>query len=125
MSLGSRLKKARERKGWSQLYASKLAKIANTALSNYERDYRDPDSETLSTLADLYEVSIDWLAGRTENPSSPKDEMEIDPNINVAYLGGVKHELTPEIARRLKDDIELFKRMKEQFIRDRENEKEK
>lgn len=68
MTLGARLKKARDKRGWNQQYVSKATKISNTALSNYERDYREPDQETLKTLADLYGVSIDWLMARTDDP---------------------------------------------------------
>lgn len=64
MSLGSRLKQEREKRNWSQVYVAKKIGITNAVLSNYERDYRDPDTETLKKLADLYEVSIDYLLGR-------------------------------------------------------------
>lgn len=63
MSLGSRLKKEREKRNWSQVYVAKKVGITNAVLSNYERDLRDPDTETLKKLAELYEVSIDYLLG--------------------------------------------------------------
>jgi len=120
VSLGKRLKRERERKGWSQLYVAEKLGITNAVLSNYERDYRDPDTDTLTKLADLYDVSIDYLLGRIDNPS-PSSNPDIPPNINVAYLGGVKHELTPEVARRLKEDIELFERLKKQFEKEQQD----
>ncbi len=61
MSLGKRLKTEREKKHWSQKFVAKKIGITNTVLSNYERDYRDPDTDTLKKLADLYGVSIDFL----------------------------------------------------------------
>lgn len=64
-SLGSRLRYAREKKRWSQTYVCKKLGISNSALSGYERNYREPDANTLLTLADLYEVSVDFLLGRT------------------------------------------------------------
>jgi transcriptional regulator with XRE-family HTH domain len=67
MSLGKRLKKEREARGWSQLFVADKLGISNTVLSNYERDYRDPDTETLRRLADLYEVSTDYLLGKPKN----------------------------------------------------------
>lgn len=81
MSLGKRLKMERVKRNWSQKYVAEKIGITNTVLSNYERDYRDPDTETLKKLADLYEVSVDYLLGR--NPSNklpeltPRDEREI------------------------------------------------
>ncbi|GIN93821.1 hypothetical protein J6TS1_49200 [Siminovitchia terrae] len=68
MSLGARLKKERERRNWSQIYVAEKIGITNAVLSNYERDYRDPDTETLKKLALLYEVKTDYLLGITDNP---------------------------------------------------------
>ncbi|WP_370695623.1 helix-turn-helix domain-containing protein [Bacillus cereus group sp. BfR-BA-01428] len=52
--------------------------ITNTVLSNYERDYRDPDTTTLGKLADLYEVSTAELLGRPQNLSSLSQEEKRD-----------------------------------------------
>ncbi|MGQ0515449.1 helix-turn-helix domain-containing protein, partial [Bacillus sp. D-CC] len=65
MTLGYRLKKERERRKWSQKFVAEKIGITNTVLSNYERDYRDPDTTTLGKLADLYEISTDELLGRS------------------------------------------------------------
>lgn len=46
-TLGSRLKEAREKKRLTQIDVSKKLGISNGTLSGYERDYRDPDTETL------------------------------------------------------------------------------
>ena len=61
MSLGSRLRQARDKKGWSQTLAAEKLGIANSTLSGYERDYREPDAETIKQLASLYEVPINYL----------------------------------------------------------------
>ncbi|GBF73092.1 putative transcriptional regulator [Paenibacillus sp. 598K] len=74
MTLGDRLKKARERRGWNQRYVSKITRISNTSLSNYERNYREPDAETLKKLAEFYEVSVDWLVGASEKPGAQYPE---------------------------------------------------
>ncbi|KOP64399.1 XRE family transcriptional regulator [Bacillus sp. FJAT-18019] len=79
MSLGSRLKKEREKKGWSQMYVAERLGITNTVLSNYERDYRDPDTSMLSKIADLYDVDTDYLLGRTVSPRSTDYGDDIDP----------------------------------------------
>ncbi|MFK7692890.1 hypothetical protein [Paenibacillus sp. HJGM_3] len=84
-----------------------------------------PSAAIISKLADKAHHNINredfmkaagYLEGEKSNIN--QDDYEVDPNINVAYLGGVKHELTPEVARRLKEDIELFKRLKEQHHQD-------
>jgi transcriptional regulator with XRE-family HTH domain len=60
-TLGERLKKAREEMRLSQLDAAKKIGISNGTLSGYERNYRDPDTNTLKLISELYEVSLDWL----------------------------------------------------------------
>lgn len=73
MTLGYRLKKERERRKWSQKFVAEKIGITNTVLSNYERDYRDPDTTTLGKLADLYEISTDELLGRSNKLSKKKN----------------------------------------------------
>lgn len=67
MSLGDRLKKARLQRGLTQVQTAKILGIANTALSNYERGERDPDTTLLKRLSELYGVSTDYLLGNNRN----------------------------------------------------------
>lgn len=67
--LAKRLKEARESAGLKQIDAAKKLGISNGTLSGYERDYRDPDTDILNKMADLYGVSVDWLLGKTSQPS--------------------------------------------------------
>nr|WP_259547985.1 helix-turn-helix domain-containing protein [Heyndrickxia oleronia] len=82
MSLGSRLKKEREKRNWSQITVAKKIGITNAVLSNYERDVRDPDTETLRKFAELYEVSSDYLLGRKEDPTYTNKDEEFEAFIN-------------------------------------------
>ena len=62
------LKKIRKEKGISQL---KLALDLNTSqntISRYETGEREPGICELIKIADYFDVSIDYLVGRTQNP---------------------------------------------------------
>ncbi|WP_281659095.1 helix-turn-helix transcriptional regulator [Halobacillus sp. Cin3] len=72
--LSNRLKEARNRAGYKQIEAAKRIGISNGTLSGYEREYRDPDTETLEKMAEVYDVSIDWLLGRSNKPGLSEDE---------------------------------------------------
>lgn len=64
-----RLKEIRKSKGISQL---KLALALNTnqnTVSRYETGEREPDLNTLIQIADYFNVSIDYLLERTDNPT--------------------------------------------------------
>lgn len=69
-TLGDRLKQERENRGWSQVLVSKkLGLKRSSTYANWEYGIREPDLEMLQKLADLYEVTIDWLNGRDEKES--------------------------------------------------------
>lgn len=61
ISIGSKLKMARTKKGLKQVDVCKLLDMPASTLSNYERDEREPDLTTLSRLAELYETPIDYF----------------------------------------------------------------
>lgn len=42
--------------------------IEQALLSKYENGERVPPTETLMRLADFYDVSMDYIMGRTDNP---------------------------------------------------------
>ena len=63
-----RLKEIRKSKGISQL---KLALDLNTSqntISRYETGEREPSITELKKIADYFEISIDYLLERTNNP---------------------------------------------------------
>jgi transcriptional regulator with XRE-family HTH domain len=62
-SFPARIKKARENKGLLQIDVEAITHIKRSTLSGYEIGRTQPDLETLGILADLYEVSVDWLLG--------------------------------------------------------------
>ena len=61
MSVGSRLRRAREKKNLSQLEVSKKTNINSKTLSRYENDGSEPDFATLKLLADVYEVPMAYF----------------------------------------------------------------
>ncbi|NBD23619.1 helix-turn-helix domain-containing protein [Paenibacillus glycinis] len=74
MNIGSRISKLRDDRGWTQEQTAGLLGISRAALSHYEKNRREPDTETLSKFADLFKVSVDYLVGRTNLPQSVLDE---------------------------------------------------
>lgn len=65
MSLGERLRLAREKKELTQVAVFKKIGIHNKTLSGYENNVASPDPESLKDLALLYDVSSDYLLGIT------------------------------------------------------------
>ncbi len=66
------LKKLRIDAGLTQISLQMKTGIEQALLSKFENGERIPPTETLVVLADFYNVSIDYILGRTENPEINK-----------------------------------------------------
>lgn len=63
-----RLKDLREDKDMKQVQIAELLGIQQTVYSRYERGFQNIPIEHLLFLADYYNVSTDFILGRTDNP---------------------------------------------------------
>ena len=66
------LKKLRMLKKKTQLQVQMDTGIEQALLSKYESGKRIPPTETLIALADYYNVSMDYIMGRTDKPEINK-----------------------------------------------------
>jgi len=64
-TLGSRIASLRQRNKLSQIEFSKLLNISNTTLSQYESGKRIPSDNIKIRIAEYFNVSLDYLFGRT------------------------------------------------------------
>ena len=63
-----RLKELREQKHISQLKLAMDLDMNQNSISRYETGERQADYQTLIKFADYFNVSIDYLLERTDNP---------------------------------------------------------
>lgn len=59
-----RLKELRLKKGLTQTELGEKVGVKQNTFTNWEKGKREPSFENLIKLADLLEVSLDWLFGR-------------------------------------------------------------
>ncbi|MGN1086622.1 MAG: helix-turn-helix domain-containing protein, partial [Porcipelethomonas sp.] len=64
-----RLKYLREQKGITQLKLAMDLNLNQNSISRYEKGVREADYKTLIMLADYFNVSIDYLLERTDDPT--------------------------------------------------------
>ena len=64
-----RLRDLREDHDLMQKEVAAILDIQQTVYSRYERGFQTIPVEHLLKLADYYDVSIDYLLGRTDNPT--------------------------------------------------------
>lgn len=64
-----RIRNLREDRDLTQKQLGEILLCSQRVYSNYERGDIDIPTATLIRLADFYEVSVDYLLNRTDNPS--------------------------------------------------------
>ena len=67
-----RLKLLWKQKHMSQLSLAMKLNTTQMSISRYETGKREPDLKTLILIADFFDVSIDYLLERTDNPKMNK-----------------------------------------------------
>lgn len=63
---GSRIREQRTLKGFSQQELAEKLGVMQHTVSKYENNIKRPSLEVLISLADILEVSTDYLLGREE-----------------------------------------------------------
>ena len=89
-----RLKELRIKHGLSQIELAKKFNVAQNTVSNWENGSRQVDYETLNNLADLFNVSVDYILGRTDKVNSSDVDEQLE-GIEFALYGEIK-ELTDD-----------------------------
>ena len=67
-----RLKELREQAGYSQYSFASVFGVAQSTVGGWEAGKREPNIDTLCRLAEFFNVSLDYLLGRVDNPQSAK-----------------------------------------------------
>lgn len=78
MTVGKRLKTLRMQKGLSQQELSNQIGINRSTYARYETNDNQADYETLQTLADFFETSVDYLLGRTYDAGAEEANVSSD-----------------------------------------------
>lgn len=66
-----RIKSLRKSKGWTQEKLAEMLNVSRSTVAGWEAPSKSnfPDREMLLRIADLFNVSMDYLLGRTDDPT--------------------------------------------------------
>ena len=67
-TIGSRLRKLRQSVKISQRKMGELLGVSQSAIDRYERDLSCPNAENFIAYADYFDVSLDYIFGRCDEP---------------------------------------------------------
>jgi transcriptional regulator with XRE-family HTH domain len=103
--LGTRLKSLRGNRTQEEI-AERLG-ITRALYSHYENKRSEPNIETLKNMSALYQVTVDYLIGLTNEPRSFSEHDSIIPLAVQEWLGastiGLSREQQKELAEDLRD----------------------
>lgn len=78
ISLGNRIKYLRNLNSITQEELGKKLNVGKTTIANYESGYSEPESEKISMLANIFNISTDYLLGKTIYKNSKEYESEVN-----------------------------------------------
>lgn len=74
--ISKRLKSLREDSDMSQKDLAGAIGVSPSTIGMYESNKRTPDSEMLNRIADFFQVSVDYLLGRTNEKTPPINQFK-------------------------------------------------
>ena len=81
----NRMRLLREELKLSKAQVARDLEMAYTTYVNYENEAREPNSEVLILVANYFDVSVDYLIGRTENRKNNIEYIHSDDRQNQLY----------------------------------------
>lgn len=109
-----RLRELRSKKNYSQAALAKELFVSQQTIGNWESGKREPNFETAQKIADFFNVSTDYLLGRTDSHREKQDlDAELE-GIEFALFGEVK-----DMTEAQKQDVLRFA----QFVKQQEAQK--
>lgn len=101
--LGTRIKLLREELGLKQEDLAKKLSVSPSAIGMYERNLREPNNELILKIANFFNVSVDYLLGKSDIRNPEKDD-----DFRFAYHKETEGMTDEEI----KDALNFYKEMK-------------
>jgi len=90
---GIRLRKLRTTSKLTQKQLADKINVTHVSISGYESGNRTPDTDTLQKIAQVFDVSTDYLLGRTDDPSPTSKKS----SGGRAFLGGADNYTEEEL----------------------------
>lgn len=122
--IADRLKKLREKSGLNQTQAAEKLNLSRVNYNRYENGEREPDNNTLKSIAIFFGVTTDYLLGKDNHPLAKGDIISLDhPDPEVVNLlrdnGVQKLKLARDLSlEELKLAIEIAKTIRKEKLKE-------
>ncbi|WP_288720677.1 helix-turn-helix transcriptional regulator [uncultured Ligilactobacillus sp.] len=100
--IGQRIRDLRKQKRMSQTELAKSAGVSQTTVTAWETGKAEPSSSAVAKLADIFNVTTDYLLGRPNKHETKKDDVELsDDDVIMTWLGKPLSDEDRELIRRI------------------------
>jgi len=89
--LGERIKQSRINKKLKQYELANKLCVSQSTVAGWESGARKPDTDMLSQLANILDVTTDYLLGNSEDPTTENTPDISDSDIKFALFGDVSN----------------------------------
>lgn len=105
MDFSHKLTRLRKVEGLSREQLATKLGVSYSTVAKYETGVREPDFNMLEKIADLFNVSSDYLLGRSDKQSSSIERQSEDENLFFFD----EENITPEEMEELKKHLEFLR----------------
>ena len=100
--IGQRIRDLRKQKRMSQTELAKSAGVSQTTVTAWETGKAEPSSSAVAKLADIFNVTTDYLLGRPNKQETKKDDVELsDDDVIMTWRGKLLSDEDRELIRRI------------------------
>jgi len=111
MEFSERLKDLRKQAGLTQVDVAERLGVSQPAYASWERGIKKPTQENLVKIAQVLNVSVDYLVGNSEERTDELDNIELLFRINSKGLTEEEKEVfKKELIEFMEERKKLFKR---------------
>lgn len=97
-----RIRDLRKQKRMSQTELAKSAGVSQTTVTAWETGKAEPSSSAVARLADIFNVTTDYLLGRPNKQETKKDDVELsDDDVIMTWRGKPLSDEDRELIRRI------------------------
>ena len=116
--LQNKLAELRRERNMSQKEFSKVFNVAQNTISQWEQGKRNMDTEILIKLADFFQVTTDYLLGRSETVSHPARSFDLSASEKLLVK---KYRTLPPLSKETLDTVLESLYLKEQNCKQKKN----
>lgn len=107
--MGNRIRELRKQRKITMKQLGEIVGLAESTISQYENEKRQPDNETVFRLSEYFDVTVGYLLGvEKEKTPTISGERDVLDEIDIAFYGDYK-ELTEDDKETVRDMVRVMR----------------